>query len=252
MLRDRRSSKRHALRTMAEHPHPTTFPVGVLIWADSFHSGLGQTFRALPGEAPFLGSGRFRTGRTRNSRRGTRVIAKDAATATPAETGSSLTERGVARIGLGTWPIGGRAYGEVDEATAIDTMVAALDAGVRLFDVADIYGEGRSELLLGQATAGRDDVVVIGKAGYLDEAGARQDFRPSYLRDALSASLERMGRSQIDTLLLHSPPQDILDSSKVRAGMEALVEKGLVKRVGVSLRHIETRPQQRCRGAVAP
>lgn len=55
------------------------------------------------------------------------------------------------RIGLGTWAIGGWMWGGSDEAESIRTIHAALDQGINLIDTAPIYGEGRSEEIVGEA-----------------------------------------------------------------------------------------------------
>src|SRR3954471_21353403 len=59
------------------------------------------------------------------------------------------TGRPVSEIGLGTWQIGA-GWGEVTEADALATLRAAVDAGVTFLDTADVYGDGRSERLIGQ------------------------------------------------------------------------------------------------------
>ena len=74
-------------------------------------------------------------------------------------------------MGIGTWAIGGPTWatdgkpigwGEVDDAESIRAIHAALDAGVRLIDTADVYGAGHSEWLIGRAIAGRrDDVILV-------------------------------------------------------------------------------------------
>jgi hypothetical protein len=80
-------------------------------------------------------------------------------------------------IGLGTWPLGGRAYGPVSCANAIATIAAALHAGTSFFDTADIYGDGRAEELLGAALP-PPGCLVATKVGYLTERGSDQDFGP--------------------------------------------------------------------------
>ena len=62
------------------------------------------------------------------------------------------TGRPVSTVGLGTWQLGAD-WGDVDESTALDVLAAAVDSGVTLFDTADVYGDGRSEQLIGQVPA---------------------------------------------------------------------------------------------------
>ena len=62
--------------------------------------------------------------------------------------------REVSPIGLGTWQLGAD-WGDVDEADALAVLAASADAGVTLFDTADVYGDGRSESIIGRFLADR-------------------------------------------------------------------------------------------------
>jgi aryl-alcohol dehydrogenase-like predicted oxidoreductase len=74
------------------------------------------------------------------------------------------TGRDVSEIGFGAWQIGAD-WGEVDEEDALATLRAAADAGVTFFDTADVYGDGRSERLVGRLRQERPDVFVATKMG---------------------------------------------------------------------------------------
>jgi aryl-alcohol dehydrogenase-like predicted oxidoreductase len=84
---------------------------------------------------------------------------------------------------------------------------AALDAGINFFDTADVYGRGRSERRLGKALRGRRERAVvatkfgIGKKGELAEGGGSRE----YVRQAVDASLERLGTDWIDLYQYHRP-----------------------------------------------
>ncbi|MEU4529188.1 aldo/keto reductase [Micromonospora ureilytica] len=117
---------------------------------------------------------------------------------------------------------------------------AALDAGITLFDTADIYGEpqGSSEELLGQALKGRrDDVVVATKFG-MDmnglngpDYGARGARR--YIARAVEASLRRLGTDHIDLYQMHEPdPGTPIDETL--AALDDLVRDGKVRYLGNS------------------
>ena len=69
------------------------------------------------------------------------------------------THREVGVIGLGCWQLGAD-WGEVSEDDALAVLSAALDAGVTLLDTADVYGDGRSERLVGQVLRDRPDLTV--------------------------------------------------------------------------------------------
>jgi len=57
--------------------------------------------------------------------------------------------RSVGEVGLGTWQLGG-GWGDVTDEVALKTLRAALETGTTLFDTADVYGDGRSESLIGK------------------------------------------------------------------------------------------------------
>ncbi|MGH3756580.1 aldo/keto reductase [Actinophytocola sp.] len=116
---------------------------------------------------------------------------------------------------------------------------AAVDAGINLFDVADVYGapRGRSEELLGQALSGRRDHVVIATKFGVDMQGANgPDFgaRGSrrYVKRAVEASLRRLGTDWIDLYQLHradpsTPVEETLGA------LDDLVREGLIRYAGV-------------------
>lgn len=117
---------------------------------------------------------------------------------------------------------------------------AAIDAGVTLFDTADIYGRpaGRSEELLGQALGSRrDEVVLATKFGMSMDGANGPDFgaRGSrrYLRTAVEASLRRLGTDRIDLYQLHEPdPQTPI--AETLAALNELIAEGKVRYIGHS------------------
>ncbi|HEY6379532.1 MAG TPA: aldo/keto reductase [Candidatus Dormibacteraeota bacterium] len=123
----------------------------------------------------------------------------------------------------------------MDDGAVHATVSAALDAGVTLFDTADVYGgRGGSEEILGAALRGRrDDVVVATKFGadMGDGADARGSRR--YIRSAVAASLRRLGTDWIDLYQLHVPdPLTPLDETL--AALHELVAEGKVRYIGSS------------------
>ena len=110
----------------------------------------------------------------------------------------------VSVVGLGCNNFGMR----IDYARSEAVVHAALDAGITLFDTADIYGGTHSEEFLGRALgARRHDVVVATKFGMrVDDA--RRGAKPAYVRQALDDSLRRLGMDAIDLYQLHEPDPD--------------------------------------------
>lgn len=144
----------------------------------------------------------------------------------------------MAGIGFGTWPLGGRAYGVVDPPDAIAALERAIDRGIRLFDTADIYGDGRAEGFIGDVVPDRSEFLVITKVGYVSELGGGQCFSSDYIRRAVKNSTNRLNRRRLDVLLLHSPPESVLRSGEAFEEFDRLLEEGAIAHAGVSLRTV--------------
>src|SRR5436190_11983467 len=136
----------------------------------------------------------------------------------------SIGKLDVSVVGLGCNNFGGR----IDEAASRRVVDAALDAGITLFDTADIYGGTLSEEFLGRALgARRDDVVVATKFGAMDGA------HPDVVRSACDASLARLGTDRIDLYQVHRPDDEVPIEDTLGA-MAELVAAGKVLEIGCS------------------
>ncbi len=135
----------------------------------------------------------------------------------------------VSVVGLGCNNFGVRM-----DAKETDAVVgAALDAGITLFDTADIYGGAKSEGYLGAALgARRDQVVLATKFGYPYE-GHEGGAAPAYVRRALEDSLRRLGTDHVDLYQLHVPDPKIPIADTLGA-LGALVAEGKVRELGCS------------------
>src|SRR5690242_550648 len=107
-------------------------------------------------------------------------------TRTLGRTGHQISE-----IGFGAWQVGAD-WGDVDEDTAIKTLHAAADAGVTFFDTADVYGDGRSERLVGRLRRERDGIVVATKMGRRLEQTV-ENYSPEHFREWNDRSRENLG-----------------------------------------------------------
>jgi aryl-alcohol dehydrogenase-like predicted oxidoreductase len=136
----------------------------------------------------------------------------------------------VSVVGLGCNNFGGR----IDEAATKRVVDAALDAGITLFDTADVYGSTRSEEFLGRSLGSRRaDVLVATKFG-----APIDDERPggasrAYIERAVEASLTRLGTDRIDLYQLHFPDAATPFDETLDA-LDALVRKGMVREIGGS------------------
>jgi aryl-alcohol dehydrogenase-like predicted oxidoreductase len=145
------------------------------------------------------------------------------------------TERPVSVVGLGTWQLGGN-WGEVSETAALDVLGAAVEAGVTFFDTADVYGDGRSEQLIGRFLGDNPDLVVT----VATKVGRRVEQVPeNYTLDNFRSWLDRSRRNlavdQIDLVQLHCPPTEVYSRDEVYDALDTLVAEGVVAAYGVSV-----------------
>ncbi len=136
-------------------------------------------------------------------------------------------------IGFGAWEAGGTDWGPNDsDASVIDAIHAALEAGIDWIDTAEVYGDGESERLVGLAVAGRRDEVAIASKVAPDEGGS--GFLPEQIAAACDASLARLGIEAIDLYQLHWPDASGVAVEDSWGAMAELAEAGKVRYVGVS------------------
>ena len=143
-----------------------------------------------------------------------------------------MTELRVSPLGLGCNNFGAR----LDAAAAHRVVHAALDAGITVFDTADIYGlRGGSETILGEALGSRrKDVVLVTKFGLaMDEEGQLKGGSARYIASAIEASLKRLKTDWIDLYYLHRPDPQTPIEETLRA-LDALIKQGKVRYIGCS------------------
>jgi aryl-alcohol dehydrogenase-like predicted oxidoreductase len=139
----------------------------------------------------------------------------------------------VSDISLGTWINFG---GKIDEDAASAVLDAALDAGINLFDTADVYERGKAEEALGRWMKGknRSELVVAtkGRSRMADDPNGQGAHR-KHLTEACHASLKRLGTDYIDLYQIHWPdPETPLDETM--SALNDLVRQGKVLYVGCS------------------
>ncbi|HEX3868310.1 MAG TPA: aldo/keto reductase, partial [Gemmatimonadaceae bacterium] len=126
----------------------------------------------------------------------------------------------VSRVAFGCAAIGGADYGPADDADSLRAAHQAIDLGINFFDVADVYGFGRAERVLGEALASKSsaNVIVATKGGvrWDDRGRTQRDSSPDWISTAIDASLSRLRVERIDLYQLHwpdpkTPIEDTLD-----------------------------------------
>lgn len=137
----------------------------------------------------------------------------------------------VSAVGLGCNNFGGR----VDAAAAKDVVDAAIDHGITFFDTADVYGNQRSEVFLGEALGDRRDQVVIATKFGMPTGTTPLEFGGSrrYIMAAVEASLRRLNTDYIDLYQMHMPDAETPIAETLDA-LDALVRQGKVRYIGCS------------------
>lgn len=141
----------------------------------------------------------------------------------------------VSELALGTWGLSGDAYGEVSERDQDAVIDRALALGINLFDTADVYGSGRMERKLGARLPEQGTWVVTKIGTALDSTPARKRFDLEYLKRALGASQDRLGRKRIDVLLLHNPSIAVVEAGVAADFLEEQVSSGVLGAWGMSV-----------------
>ena len=155
----------------------------------------------------------------------------------------------VSAIGLGAMPISMNNDNKFpEEAQAIATIHAALDAGVTLIDTADVYAPpsvamGHNEQIVGKAVrsyAGNTDQVVIATKGGIIREGdeRRRDGSLGYLRSAVEKSLRALGVDVIDLYQWHRPDRSMVYADAI-ANFRTLRDEGKIKSIGISNANVE-------------
>jgi aryl-alcohol dehydrogenase-like predicted oxidoreductase len=148
------------------------------------------------------------------------------------------TDLKASRIGLGTWAMGGWMWGGTDDARSIDTICAALDRGITLIDTAPIYGQGRSEKIVGEAVRrwGRRDRVVLATKVGLEWGRSGDPVRNASrarIDQEIVDSLRRLQTDYIDIYQVHWPDPRVPIEETAEA-LRRLHRRGLIRAVGVS------------------
>jgi len=139
-------------------------------------------------------------------------------------------------IGLGCWQLGGD-WGTVGDQQALDILHAAVDAGVTFLDTADVYGDGRSETLIGRflRDRGRDGLTVATKAGRRANPHVPEAFTAENLRAWIDRSRRNLGVDTLDLVQLHCPPTPVYSIDGVFDALDGLAESGAIAAYGVSV-----------------
>ena len=143
------------------------------------------------------------------------------------------TGRDVGVVGLGAWQLGAD-WGDVDESDALAVLRSAVEGGVTFIDTADVYGDGRSERLVGQVLKEYDGLTVATKMGRRVEQ-VPSNYTLDNFRAWNDRSRANLGVDTIDLVQLHCPPTPVYSTDAVFDALDTLVDEGRIASYGVSV-----------------
>jgi aryl-alcohol dehydrogenase-like predicted oxidoreductase len=145
------------------------------------------------------------------------------------------TGRPVSIVGLGTWQLGAD-WGDVDETAALDVLSASVESGVTFFDTADVYGDGRSETLIGRFRR-ENPSAPLTVATKMGRRAAQEpgEFTLANFRAWTDRSRRNLGVDRLDLVQLHCPPTPVFSSDAVYDALDTLVNEGAIANYGVSV-----------------
>jgi aryl-alcohol dehydrogenase-like predicted oxidoreductase len=146
----------------------------------------------------------------------------------------------VSEISLGTWALGGE-WGTVGEEDAYAALNRAVDLGVNFLDTADVYGDGRSEKLIGRLLKDRphEEIFVATKAGRRLDSHTAEGYDHENLSRFVERSLKNLGVDALDLLQLHCPPTKTYRQDSTFEALDRLQEEGKLRNYGVSVEKVE-------------
>jgi aryl-alcohol dehydrogenase-like predicted oxidoreductase len=141
----------------------------------------------------------------------------------------------VSVVGLGTWQLGAD-WGNVSEADAMAVLRAAVESEVTFFDTADVYGDGRSERVIGRFLADNagQGITVATKMGRRVEQ-SEEHYTLENFRAWTDRSRVNLGTDRLDLVQLHCPPTPVFSSEAVFDALDTLVAEERIAAYGVSV-----------------
>jgi aryl-alcohol dehydrogenase-like predicted oxidoreductase len=145
------------------------------------------------------------------------------------------TNISVADVGLGLWAVSGSEWGTAEDRETFAAIDKALDMGVNFFDTADVYGNGHSEELLGQAMKGRREKFIVStKIGWIGYDGNQSQYTTvDKFIAGVESNLKRLQTDYVDIIFSHIPYAEP-NLHVFLEGFEKLQKQGKIKGYGAS------------------
>lgn len=141
---------------------------------------------------------------------------------------------------MGTWQLGGD-WGDVSDGQALEILHTAAAEGVTFLDTADVYGDGRSEQLIGRFLRESDPdrtITVATKIGRRAEQ-VPENYTLKNFRLWADRSRRNLGVDQLDLVQLHCPPSEVYSHDAVFDALDTLVDDGVLAHYGVSVERVD-------------
>ncbi len=145
----------------------------------------------------------------------------------------------ISSVSFGAWAIGG-SWGATDDDISTAALDRAIDFGVNFIDTADVYGDGRSERIIGALLKRRSErIYVATKAGRRLDPHVAEGYTKANLTAFVERSLVNLGVDALDLVQLHCPPTKVYHTPEVFAAMDDLVKAGKIQHYGVSVETVD-------------
>ena len=145
----------------------------------------------------------------------------------------------ISEVGLGCWQLGGNWGAEINKKEAYKILNEAIDNGINFFDTADVYGDGRSEELIGAfIKASNSNVKIATKFGRSADVFPN-NYTEKALRKCVDASRKRLNKDCIDLLQLHCIPIEELKKGDIFDWLRTLKKEGKIAHFGASVESVE-------------
>lgn len=144
----------------------------------------------------------------------------------------------ISEIGLGCWQIG-HCWGDISDESANNILNTAFESGITFWDTADVYGEGRSESLIGKFLKDRPghSVFVATKVGRL---GLYPDgYTKAAVKECLTESAKRLQMDCLPLVQLHCIPIEVIRQGEIVSWLDDFKQEGLIARYGTSVESME-------------
>lgn len=144
----------------------------------------------------------------------------------------------IGEVGLGCWQFGGD-FGPMAAETADEILNTAVEKGIDFIDTADVYGDGRSERLIGRFLATCPHPITVATKFGRGANVYPNAYTKEALRASVGASRERLGVEVIDLIQLHCIPTMVLRKGEIFDWLRELKKEGMIRHFGASVESVE-------------